>query len=241
MNTSYIAIIFGGLSPDNVDTIYNKRLQKYYFDHSKEVKFKPDADGIFILEYDTQGNIINAEFDKIYKTGVSIPENDFIKHQLNSVDKVDLKGLKQQHKALLNFYKDYLVLRMNTTSEPPKKEIEAVEVKQADKPIKSKKDNVWFKVGVLFANGTMDKYWNDNKTGIKDEFTNPKITKEVGVKGGLKYITGTFNGYSNDGKNGDKNIFNDSKKVNLIIDHLKEHSIEIAQSFIDKVQTETNI
>jgi len=115
MNTAYIAITLGGLSPENVETIYNKRLQSYYFDHSREVKFTPDYDG---KEYDTQGNIINAEFDKIYKTGVPIPEKDFIKQQLDSIEKVNLKGLKQEYKALLNYYKDYLEIRLNATNEP---------------------------------------------------------------------------------------------------------------------------
>jgi len=128
MNTAYIAITLGGLSPENVETIYNKRLQSYYFDHSREVKFTPDYDG---KEYDTQGNIINAEFDKIYKTGVPIPEKDFIKQQLKSIEKVPLIGLKQHEKALLSYYKDYLDLRLNATNETQQsKETKPDEVKK---------------------------------------------------------------------------------------------------------------
>src|SRR5690606_5834061 len=103
MNTSYIAVTLGGLNPDNIETTYNKRLQKYYFDHSRDVEYTPDEDNMFFLEYDKKGNIINAEFDRIYKTGVAIPENDFINQQLGLIEKVDKKGLKQEHKALLRY------------------------------------------------------------------------------------------------------------------------------------------
>lgn len=181
MNTSYIAITVG-LSPDNVETIYNKRLQKYYFDHSREVKFTPDPDGIFFLEYGTQGNILNAEFDKIYKTGVPIPEEDFIKQQLKSIEKIPLIGLKQHHKALLSYYKNYLDLRLNATNEPQ----QSIETK----PDKELHNNIFKGNAILLF-----KYYYESKSMVNNSRTHFRFLFEVMKKDGFIYDTVTLGQY----------------------------------------------
>lgn len=111
------------------------------------------------------------------------------------------------------------------------------------KPTPNKTDTLWFKVGVLFANGTMDKYWKEtikgDKHGIKDEYTMPIIAEEVGLPKAKKYILATFNDYPKDSKNADKNIFNSIDKTDLIISYLEDDGIEIAKSFLEKLPTRT--
>jgi hypothetical protein len=130
------------------------------------------------------------------------------------------------------------------TISPPQQELKTNEVKEDDTTgevkHKSKKDTIWFRVGILFANGTMDKFWNHDKTGIKNEFTAPQIAKEIGVKSSREYISATFGNYFKENSNSDKNIFNNRTKTDLIIKHLESQDVTIVQSFLDKIQTETN-
>lgn len=124
--------------------------------------------------------------------------------------------------------KETTILKSNNT-EPDNKSLDEVS--------KSKKNTLWFKAGILFADGRMDKYWNETGTGIKNEFTMPGIAEEVGLPKAKKYILATFNGYSKNNKNADKNIFNSTDKTDLIVSHLKENGIEITKTFLDKIPT----
>ena|SRR5690554_1956086 len=101
---------------------------------------------------------------------------------------------------------------------------------------RNKKDTHWFRSGILFADGTMDLYWNENRTGIKNKYTIPIIAREVGLPKAEKYILASFNGYPHS----DKNIFNNPNKLKILIDHLKENNVEIASSFLKKIQPKTN-
>lgn len=114
----YTSITFGGLNPDNVDYIYNKRLQYFYYQNSSQKEITDNDEG---LKYDEQGNIINATFNKIYGTGLQIPESTFIENELNRINKIDLTQLKNSQKDLVRFYKQYLEAKQQT-SEPEQPE-----------------------------------------------------------------------------------------------------------------------
>src|SRR5690554_3067802 len=113
-NIRYISITLGGLNPDNVDYIYNKRLQYFYYQNSIQKEITGNDEG---LKYDEQGNIINATFNKVYETGLQIPETTFIENELNRINKIDLTQLENSQKDLVRFYKQYLEAKQQT-SEP---------------------------------------------------------------------------------------------------------------------------
>src|SRR5690606_1146056 len=114
----YIGITLGGLSPDNVDYIYNKRLQYFYYQNSSQKEITDNDEG---LKYDEQGFIINATFNKVYETGLQIPETTFIENELNRINKIDLTQLENDKKDLVRFYKRYLEAKQQA-SEPKQPE-----------------------------------------------------------------------------------------------------------------------
>src|SRR5690606_24261723 len=114
----YIGITLGGLNPDNVDYIYNKRLQYFYYQNSSQKEITGNDEG---LKYDERGFIINATFNKIYGTGLQIPESTFIENELNRINKIDLTQLENSQKDLVRFYKQYLEAKQQA-SEPQQPE-----------------------------------------------------------------------------------------------------------------------
>ncbi len=140
---------------------------------------------------------------------------------------VEIKILKLEFENLLSNQMDKEITAKNDI------QVEKSSIETLAKS--SKKNTLWFQTGLLFANGTMDKYWNDSKTGAGIKYTIPAIAKAVNLRKGEKYILASFNGYENT----DKNIFNNRKKMEIIIDHLKNENKQVASSFLDKMQSET--
>jgi len=106
---------------------------------------------------------------------------------------------------------------------------------------KTDKDYVWFKVGLLFADGTMEKYYNMTDAGVlkfKDNYTTPKVAKDLGHEDYVKYILATINNYKLTNSNGKKNIFNSREKMEKIIAHCKENKITINPYFISRLPSE---
>ena len=88
------------------------------------------------------------------------------------------------------------------------------------KKIKNK-NKYWFKIGLLFANGEMDKLLLKHNTN----FT--AIAKELGNKNYRPYISES---QSKSNEN-DKNIFSDNSKLKEIADYCVEQKITICPSF----------
>lgn len=90
-----------------------------------------------------------------------------------------------------------------------------------------------FKVGLLFAKGEMNKYFtvnSKNETVMNNEFTAPKIAKELGNDSYNKYILASINNYL-DKENGNKNIFNSFDMMTKIISHCKAENISVDAYF----------
>lgn len=124
-----------------------------------------------------------------------------------------------------------------------KKKIKQPQQKETKKPDERYKDELLFKVGLLFASGKMEKYYsinNKNKTIFKDKYTAPKIANEIGFSNYNKYILATINNYSKEKSNGNKNIFNSLDKMTKIIEHCKENDIEVTPYFLERLTTEQN-
>lgn len=92
------------------------------------------------------------------------------------------------------------------------------------------KNEAWFKIGLLFANGEMDtllKTFNSNGTQIANHLGNknglrPYITESIGVK---KKIS-------------NKSVFSDRSKMDKIILHCKENNIPIVSTFLELLPTD---
>ncbi len=80
---------------------------------------------------------------------------------------------------------------------------------------------IWFKIGLLFANGTMD------ELKITHARNSRAIARSIGMPKAHPYIASSF---ANDSKS-DKNIFANAKKLDAIINYCDENNIQIVQSF----------
>lgn len=151
--------------------------------------------------------------------------NDKEKPNIISVDYVKLDNYKKSVSLIFDFIKEESGNRNN---------------KQTSKKLEIEK-NIWFKVGLLFANGTMEKYYsvtNNNLLKVKDKFTAPKIADELGDKGYNKYILATIQNYPKNNKNWDKNIFNSREKMEMIIEYCKGKNIPVIPYFSSRLPSE---
>lgn len=110
-----------------------------------------------------------------------------------------------------------------------------------DKTDTGYKELAWFKVGLLFASGKMEKFYSVNDKGLtvlKNNYTFPKVASELGDKSLKKDINITINNYGLNNSNGGKNIFNSREKMNKIISHCKENNIAVIPYFLTRLPSE---
>lgn len=107
---------------------------------------------------------------------------------------------------------------------------------EAVKPDEKYKTQILFKVGLLFAKGDMNKYFdvnNKNTTVMKNGLSAPKIAKELKNDSYDKYILATINNYKTE-----KNIFNRLDMMNNIISHCEAEKIPVDPYFLSRLPTE---
>ncbi len=91
------------------------------------------------------------------------------------------------------------------------------------------KKKIWFRVGLMFANGEMQEL-------LKQPKANPtNVAKKLNNMGYNKYILATHNNYSKN--NLDKNIYADPYKLQMIYDHCKENNIDIVDDFLKHIKS----
>ncbi len=108
------------------------------------------------------------------------------------------------------------------------------------KPDEVYKKQYLFKVGLLFAKGIMNKYFtvnSKNETVMNNEYTAPKIAKELGNDSYNKYILASINNYT-DKENGNKNIFNSLDMMTKIISHCEAEKIPVDAYFKSRLPIE---
>lgn len=94
-----------------------------------------------------------------------------------------------------------------------------------------KESRLWFKVGILFANGDMDKLLIKHKVGTMANYS--AIASELGDKSLRPYISQSLS-FSN---STDKNIFSKKAKIDYIISYCKSKSITVVDSFYKRVES----
>lgn len=99
-------------------------------------------------------------------------------------------------------------------------------------------NEIWFKIGLLFAKGELDEYYNSNKTGFKDGYSALKVANELKNEKFEKNILATINNYSSNKSSGSKNIYNSQDKMNKIIKYCNENQISIDDYFLSRLPIE---
>ena len=214
-------------------------------------------------------------YTKVYAELSNDFENDRILSYLNSINKhshkiellplLDVKKyvIDLDHKTidfLYNFFNECYAVSNTISCDLDRRKPHSVEAKKIteilkvilnnkigsteNENVKYKEQNL-FKIGLLFAQGRLNKYFELNKNDeiiIKQGYTAPKITDcilaEFNIKINHKYISATFNNYSKDNPNGNKNIFNSSDMMNKIISHCKENKIDVDAYFLNRLPIE---
>ncbi len=100
------------------------------------------------------------------------------------------------------------------------------------------KSSLWFKVGLLFAKGELNKYYNDNKIGFKSVYSAPKVAEELGNEKYDKNILATVNNYPKENSNAAKNIYNSKDKMDKIIKHCYDNNVVIDEYFLTRLPQE---
>lgn len=93
-----------------------------------------------------------------------------------------------------------------------------------------KQNRIWFKVGLLFANGEMDSLIAKHKSGTMANYT--AIANELGDKNFRPYISETINAAHNN----DKNIFSNQDKVAFIQSYCESNGITVVESFKNRIK-----
>ena len=204
---------------ENIDNRMGKRKNELYFmlDRAKNKASTFSGDFNPKLSYDElcqeRNEYCQSELEKISRANytVHISKSYFIGNLWNREIEYIEKVLKLAEKIL------------NEPDEEPQPKSE-----------KQKENTLWFKTGLLFAKGEMEKYYSANGKAMRSDYTAGKIADEVGFPKGEKYILGTLQGYKSD-----KDIYNSRDKMLFILEHCKNEGIEPHQSFLEKLPPET--
>ena len=158
-------------------------------------------------------------FDAIIKL-----ENVLSDKCLNEIERIELTDCEVINNSILKIYPKPI--------QNIKTEVKGFEDVSREEPTKAKdyKNTIWFKTGILLANGEAfdlyKKYKNEKGYFIR-------ICKELGFKESDRpYFSETIN--DNPKRSSDKNTFADKGKLQKLYKHLKENGLEFGDEFLKK-------
>lgn len=180
---------------------------------------------------ETLKNVIKNDLGKLKK----LHDEAIKEHKFFNAKNENNKYLPTFIKAVddLNIFVDTITLLIenkSTTIKEPQQE-----TKTDAPPKKDFKQEVWFKVAVLFASGKMKKFYTLNAKKefvMKPEYTAPKIAKDktINKPNYDKNILATLNNYETK-----KNIFNrTSTELKEVIKHCVNKKIDLDHDFIER-------
>jgi hypothetical protein len=189
----------------NIDEFYKDALIRWYY-HTSDIK-KAIAELKF-SETEQSKVITENDFCKT-KDGFQLTESDFIKVELKRFEIIEPDKLSLIENKRFEFYKEFLLAR----------------IKQ---PATGTRTDDWFVVGLLFANGEMDKLLKTHNRNAT------QIASELGRSG----LRGTISDSIGANIAAKKNLFNYRDKMLEIIEHCRTHDIDIQPSFSDRLPPE---
>jgi hypothetical protein len=183
----------------------------------------------FLLSSTSDFYCIYLRENRIENFNTLLGKTEFIKkypHTNYSLWEIAIKCTDIYNFLTIAFEEIHHKLEANATSN--------ADIPQLTKTKKSYKEQILFKVGLLFATGEMNKYFtvNSNKETVMNiNFTAPKIAKELKNDNYNKFILSTINNYTREKANGNKNIFNSFDMMTKIISHCEAENIPVDPYF----------
>jgi len=151
---------------------------------------------------------------KKFNECIKILEKNFLLKVFNSPLKMGFKEVRKRIEKSVNL-NEFDFLKRNIKNNSNKKDY---------------KITIWFKVGLLFATGEMDKLlkkYNDNPRKVAESLEKPNFEK---------FILATKNNYKE--SNTEKNIYYNRDKMLKIIKHCEENNITVTKGFISNLPLE---
>jgi hypothetical protein len=225
----YNKFIIPTLNTDSKQRLSNSLSDINFFQIYFETNGGKEYNNSSIIKPENWSNLRDNFFNQrmeIYKA--SYTQNEKINLELEYIENLTIN--KTDYKILKDRYKEYLKSKQN-----PPQESETFNSEEVYKT-----QNL-FKVGLLFANGTMNKFFTittKNKTIMKDGYSAPKIAEELKNSSYNKYILASINNYTVDKQNGNKNIFNSFDMMTKIISDCEAKNIPVDAYFKSRLPIE---
>jgi len=223
--------------------LWNKDLENIPCKEFEEVFFCNNVDytETFLLSSKTDFYCINLFDNDIQNFNTLEGKKEFIKkyqHSDYSLWQIAIKCTDIYNFLTIAF--DEIHLKLNVTER-----VEQPQQTETSKPDEKYKTQNLFKVGLLFANSEMSKYFkvtNKKQTVMNKGLSAPKIASEIkenlGIDINHKYISASINNYTPDKENGNKNIFNSFDMMTKIISHCEAENITVDTYFKSRLPIE---
>jgi hypothetical protein len=201
------------------------------------------------IDKESRNDIFRVEYDKIRKSKINRDSKKTFDKTIFKILVVAERISQEKHNEFYSSifdieitilaedtsnYEEYL----NDLQEENKKQFgnnkEISNIQPDDKYL----NEIWFKVGLLFAKGELNEYYNSNRKGFKEGYSAPIVAKELECLKFEKNILATINNYSSNKSSGSKNIFNSQDKMNKIIKYCNENQITIDDYFLSRLHKE---
>lgn len=198
----------------------------------------------------------NVLYEEVYKESNEGNFLDFLKTTLTELNSLDLNAqwefiqknleefnIEHDEIELFSYYQKLKINEAKKINYINSKIVDREGLKTDTKNQDEKyKNEIVYKVGLLFASGGMEKYYEIKKgeTIFKSGYSAPKVAKEVGHVDYEKCILATVNDYKKEmtGGNGNKNIFNSRFKMLEIIKDIEASGKEVIPYFIERLPIE---
>lgn len=228
---------------DNLNSLSSIRFNayiKYVKNEIHEVHGYYDPDECIIEEWIVKFDLNEGDFpfygNKKVTRMLSVTNENYDSESIKTGENIRLMQLK------FHWYAGHLeYLKMKRFIDEllePERIIQQSVVPDGRKNDNAYKNHVWFKVGILFASGKLNKYYNSPKNGFKAGYTSKNVAREIGIDNSDKYILATINNYSSSNPNANKNIYNTKERMEKIIKHCIENDMKIDDFFMSKLPIE---
>lgn len=234
-------------------SLFNDFSDYYYTKHLKYFTYLSKDEVVKTLNKENEANVIDLSRASIYFYEL----NKDILNKRHHTYFIDSKDFDQNSKVILNGY-EFIVLMNNliiqscTHAKIELRDEESNECFYSNYPNIEKnnetdshqekyKTQILFNVGLLFASGKMEKFYDVNnlkQTVFKSGYSAPKVARELKNKNYEKFILASISNYTKENSNGNKNIFNSYNMMQKVIAHCDAENILVIDYFKERLPIE---